>query len=480
MKKNPFTSLKTRLTLCIILICMLTGSIAFIAVKKLATDIVDKEYIDKAEQVSEAMANTLDTDDAAELINMVMDVYYDHQNEVVFSTEWGSDEWNEYMANYESIEREPIFIKVQNLFRTYAEIYDVDCIYICVYKTAVKHGIYIVDSAYDDDNCPPGCVDSFEDGIWPDENDMVIPATLTNEEIYGWLVTAGYAIVDDGEVIAHVCVDISMNEVKAKEQTYVITIIIAMLGVTVLTIVLSLLYFDKAIIKPVTMLSDTARNYCMENNDVVHHAFEKLEIKTKDEIADLLSSMKQMETDMNANVKKLIDTQVALHESQELATKDSLTGIRNKTAYDSLAATLEKDLADGFNEFGLAMIDLNFLKKTNDTYGHEKGNISIRRLCMLICEIFEHSPVFRIGGDEFIVVLRNRDYRNIDQLIKDFNDRLEMVRNDSTLNPWEQISAAIGYAKFDKTVDKTVDDVFKKADKAMYDRKVAMKAERKD
>ena len=185
MKKNPFTSLKTRLTLCIIMICMLTGSIAFIAVKKLATDIVDKEYIDKAEQVSEAMANTLDTDDAAELINMVMDVYYDHQNEVVFSTEWGSDEWNEYMANYESIEREPIFIKVQNLFRTYAEIYDVDCIYICVYKTAVKHGIYIVDSAYDDENCPPGCVDSFEDGIWPDENDMVIPATLTNEEIYG-------------------------------------------------------------------------------------------------------------------------------------------------------------------------------------------------------------------------------------------------------------------------------------------------------
>lgn len=55
-----------------------------------------------------------------------------------------------------------------------------------------------------------------------------------------------------------------------------------------------------------------------------------------------------------------------------------------------------------------------------------------------------------------------------------------MVRNDRTLNPWEQISAAIGYAKFDKTVDKTVDDVFKKADKAMYDRKVAMKAERKN
>ena len=149
-------------------------------------------------------------------------------------------------------------------------------------------------------------------------------------------------------------------------------------------------------------------------------------------------------------------------------------------AYDHEAKKLEADLADGFNEFGLAMVDLNFLKRTNDTYGHEKGNISIRRLCMLVCEIFDHSPVFRIGGDEFVVILKNHDYRCVDQLIDDFNDRLAQVQNDDTLKPWEQISAAIGYYKFDKTVDKTVDDVFKKADKAMYDRKTAMKAERKD
>ena len=79
--------------------------------------------------------------------------------------------------------------------------------------------------------------------------------------------------------------------------------------------------------------------------------------------------------------------------------EDALTGIRNKMAYDYEVEKLEKDLADGFNEFGLAMVDLNFLKKSNDTYGHEKGNISIRRLCMLVCEVFEHSPVFRIGGN---------------------------------------------------------------------------------
>lgn len=99
---------------------------------------------------------------------------------------------------------------------------------------------------------------------------------------------------------------------------------------------------------------------------------------------------------------------------------------------------------------------------------------------MLVCEVFEHSPVFRIGGDEFIVILKFRDYRNVDRLIDDFNARLEAVQKDDTLKPWEQISAAIGYAKFDKTVDHTVDDVFKKADQAMYERKKAMKARRTD
>ena len=99
---------------------------------------------------------------------------------------------------------------------------------------------------------------------------------------------------------------------------------------------------------------------------------------------------------------------------------------------------------------------------------------------MLVCEIFEHSPVFRIGGDEFIVILKNRDYRNVDSLITDFNNHLTKVQKDDSLQPWEQISAAIGYAKFDKKIDSTVGDVFKRADKAMYDRKIEMKAERKD
>ena len=484
MKKERFVSLKIKMTVGVILICLLIGSFAVFSVNRLASDIIDREYRSRAEQISEAVAITVDDTEAFELTNAVIDIY-NGVDEVVPSSEWGSDRWNAYMSNYEDIEKLPVFIKLRDAFRRYQDVFGVDCIYLMVYTNDIRHAIYIVDGAYED-ACPPGCVDSFEDGIWP-EGDGPISAVVTNEEVYGWLVTAGYPVMHEGKLVGFVCVDISMNDIKARERNYVITTMIAMICLTLLTLVLSLLYVRRNIIAPVSMLSNTARNYCSENNDVIHHAFEKILIRTHDEIGQLLTSMKQMEADMNSNINALIDTQVALKETeekassmQELAVKDSLTGIRNKTAYDYEADKLEQDIADGFVEFGLAMIDLNYLKKINDTYGHEKGNITIRRLCMLVCEVFEHSPVFRIGGDEFVVILKFRDYKNIDSLIEVFNNRLCEIQNNDELKPWEKVSAAIGYHKFDKTVDKTVEDVFKKADQAMYEHKAAMKALRRD
>lgn len=124
------------------------------------------------------------------------------------------------------------------------------------------------------------------------------------------------------------------------------------------------------------------------------------------------------------------------------------------------------------------MIDLNYLKKTNDTYGHDKGNISIIKLCKTVCEIFDHSPVFRIGGDEFIVVLKGRDYGNIEKLMRAFHERTAGFEKDASLQPWEKVSAAIGYALYDKEIDNGIEDVFKRADEAMYECKTSMRAHR--
>jgi diguanylate cyclase (GGDEF)-like protein len=131
---------------------------------------------------------------------------------------------------------------------------------------------------------------------------------------------------------------------------------------------------------------------------------------------------------------------------------------------------LSEDIARGQAEFGIVMMDLNYLKQLNDNYGHERGNEAIQKTCGIICDVFKHSPVYRIGGDEFVVIVQDRDYENIEALVEQFNRKVNATEG----KPWEKISAAIGYARYDN--DDNVEDVFRRADKEMYDRKKEMKA----
>jgi len=195
--------------------------------------------------------------------------------------------------------------------------------------------------------------------------------------------------------------------------------------------------------------------------------------------ANMIRELNEYMLNLTKTSKELHSTKERAAEMSELAHKDALTGIRNKTAYDKEIIKLEREiLRNSELQFGIAMIDLNFLKKINDTYGHEKGNEAIKELCRIVCKVFCHSPVFRIGGDEFVVVLWGSDFNDRDQLVLEFAQILKEKDADTTLEPWEKISAAIGVATYDASQDTTVNDVFKRADTLMYENKKAMKATR--
>lgn len=176
----------------------------------------------------------------------------------------------------------------------------------------------------------------------------------------------------------------------------------------------------------------------------------------------------------------LENTQKQAIELSELATRDSLTGIRNKTAYDREVIKVKQEMQDGLDFIGVGMVDLNFLKKINDTYGHDKGNIAIIKLCKMICKTFVHSPVFRIGGDEFVIILRTPDLSQIDELLNSFHNQMNEQQKNKDLDYWERISAAIGYAKYNPAIDADYESIFKRADTEMYKNKKAMKAIRKE
>jgi diguanylate cyclase (GGDEF)-like protein len=167
---------------------------------------------------------------------------------------------------------------------------------------------------------------------------------------------------------------------------------------------------------------------------------------------------------------ELTKTKEKADQMDALAHRDSLTGVGSKLAYDQKVKQLSEDIAKGQAEFGIVMMDLNYLKQLNDNYGHERGNEAIQKTCGIICDVFKHSPVYRIGGDEFVVIVQDRDYENIEALVEQFNRKVNATEG----KPWEKISAAIGYARYDN--DDNVEDVFRRADKEMYDRKKEMKA----
>ena len=121
-------------------------------------------------------------------------------------------------------------------------------------------------------------------------------------------------------------------------------------------------------------------------------------------------------------------------------------------------------------EFAICMFDCNNLKEINDSYGHDKGDLFLKNACSLICDVFTHSPVFRIGGDEFVCVLRNEDFNNKENLCRLFFEKMEAV-NAAASEPWEQIDIAAGIAVYDPETDRTVQDVVNRADIKMYENK---------
>ena len=161
-----------------------------------------------------------------------------------------------------------------------------------------------------------------------------------------------------------------------------------------------------------------------------------------------------------------------------VAYQDALTHVKNKAWYDKVKERVDKDIQTGRARFGIVMADLNNLKKVNDTFGHEHGNDYIFGACHEICVMYDHSPVFRIGGDEFVILLENRDYDNREVLFRKLKEVFEYTSSDKNRDAWERYSAALGMSVFNPATDHSMDDVFKRADAEMYKDKVASKSAR--
>lgn len=162
--------------------------------------------------------------------------------------------------------------------------------------------------------------------------------------------------------------------------------------------------------------------------------------------------------------------QQELGSARRLAYTDPLTGVKSKLAYVEAEAKMDRRIAEAeVSAFATAVFDLNGLKRINDTRGHEVGNEYIVSACRLICKTFQHSPVFRIGGDEFVALLEGQDYENRFTLTETFDALIEENLRAG------RVVVAIGTADYRPTQDASYRPVFDRADQQMYRRKQVLK-----
>ena len=162
----------------------------------------------------------------------------------------------------------------------------------------------------------------------------------------------------------------------------------------------------------------------------------------------------------------------ALNTEKELARRDELTGTKNKTAYKELEKSVQANIDNGMDylPFALVVCDANNLKIINDTEGHAAGDEYIKDSAKLLCKIFNHSPVFRVGGDEFVIFLRGDDYSARQDLMKSLHDQVfENLNSD-----YGPILAA-GMAEYEPESDNLVAEILDRADRAMYEDKRRLK-----
>jgi diguanylate cyclase (GGDEF)-like protein len=250
-------------------------------------------------------------------------------------------------------------------------------------------------------------------------------------------------------------VTMPLSETEGDWQKLIGNILLVAVGVLAASSFFTM-YYTKHIVKPVEELTEAAEEVDKGNYNV------SLDYDGNDEIGRLTSTFKSLTVHMKENITAL----------NRRAYVDALTSVRNKWAYagyiDDLQACMDMD--NGQMRFAVGVFDCDDLKVINDKYGHDKGDIYLKTASSLMCRIFKRSPVFRIGGDEFSVILQNDAFQDRDGLIREFRNAMAEV-NASADNPWEQVRVSFGIAEYDAEQDGAVIDVVRRADKNMYENK---------
>ena len=283
----------------------------------------------------------------------------------------------------------------------------------------------------------------------------------------------------NGDCYGLLCVNLpltDLNEGVYRDICINITIIILS---AVFFILLMLLWMRKNVTDPLLALEQNVTDFAKTSEGTTNPdelGYRAPNIQVDNEVLSLSNSITKLADNMRDYATKILATEQEQQRLRDQVFLDALTKVKSNAAYREKTVELQASIENGDAEFALVMVDINRLKKINDQFGHEFGDEYIIGAARQVSEVFSNSPIYRIGGDEFVAVLTGEDYDNRDALCKRLKDNLSEPK-DVDYAPWQQYSASVGMSVFRKGDD--VSAVFDRADQAMYREKLQMKAKLK-
>lgn len=333
-------------------------------------------------------------------------------------------------------------------FRYIAEMVDNIKIYETGHAFITDENFVIVYSRH---FAPGTVVRELSDSLLAAGNDDLLSMdTLYDHELDGEEKKVVFRSLENGMKLA---VTVPVSEIDRTKNRLIIQIII-MACFIMLVFVFAALAIAGTIVKPLKELNHAAKEIAQGNLEV------SLACKSEDEVGTLAKSLKETAQQLKKRITYI----------NNLAYMDKLTETKNNTAYLNEVSDIKRSMQEKEGTFAVFVIDANGLKYINDTYGHSYGNELIIAISKAAVPVFGAEHVFRIGGDEFAVILRDTDSKTCSELSEAFERNLKNYTGN--LKP----SAAIGSAVYDKNIDSSYESVFERADEKMYERKLDMKS----
>lgn len=259
--------------------------------------------------------------------------------------------------------------------------------------------------------------------------------------------TQWYVLITTPKKDAYKVVELFIRDLK----------ILGFIFILIFSISLAIIIF--VILRPLKNLANIVK--CL---DPRKKALQKIKLNRKDEIGDLIIGFNNLINTVNNYTLKL----------EQLARKDGLTGIYNRRFFDENLETKWNEKTREKGKLSLLMIDIDYFKKYNDTYGHQKGDSCLQKISKQIKVKLKRASdlLCRYGGEEFVVII-NGDEKEASRLAKKIKNSIYKLNIEHIKSSYKKVTISIGISSLIASAKESPKTLIKQADEALYKSKEA-------